>query len=1236
MGKPQSLDPEILYRIGHAHFRMANNTAALHFIRMAIAQRDNVPKWHYRLGFILEREGRYAEARERYEKAIALAPNELAWKKRIDNCQQHINQIPPSKHGKTYKLDETNKLEETYKRAAQLKKQALYYSAIDTLRTALSDNPNVGGLLKRLAEVYEVVQEYGLSAHYYERANMEDQNPELAFLAAYSYERAGQAEKAATLYELASQLEGHEGRQFGAGVFFQRRGLWHEAMQQYRSKAEKVTHSAELLFRLGMCHDRLYEWNSAERYYREALALEPDHPYRYYRLGFVCERGGKYALAIQAYSIAVASKHKDSPFWSYRLGYCLTVQARFEDACRAFIFSESKLFDKLAVRDELTVEPADGNVLLESRLSGISAERREVEAEAVGAIALSLREYRIAAMAFSMLVDAAPRHSKINFFRLGYAEYKQGNIRAAALAFSEMRLHQHTHGVNASSYDKDKGLSEVMSYAELSDFIPIRENTVLYESGHGSSINCNPFAIFENLIHQTDRDLWHVWVCKDPQRVPEAVRRHRRVIIVQKDTYQYRRHLASAKFLINNTSFPPYFVRRDGQKYLNTWHGTPLKTLGKDVKVGFFEHRNITRNLLQATHLIVPNEHTGRVLINSHEIEGLFTGKVALTGYPRVDKSLDITPARIESLRIQLGIEPGDDRPIVLYAPTWRGGLGTSHFDTDQLEKDLNSLQRFDRHVFFRAHRFAEDVIERSKVEARVVPANIDTNDLLSVVDTLVTDYSSIFFDYLPLRRPVIFYVPDLEEYQEQRGLYFQMENMPGALCRDLESLAAAVDEALLGGKTSDHTLALSEFCPMDDGFAAARAIEFFFDESDKHVIERPDNNKSTILFRQSFIPNGITSSFINLLNSLDKNRYRIVILFDANSIANNQDRIKLFEKLPKHVQRIARSGRQLFLAEERWLESKFSTQGHLHNTEQMNGVALSAQREFRRLFGSAEFDHLCEFDGYSRFWASIFAHGGENIKSRLIYMHNELEPEHRIKHPDLNGVFHLYPFFDRLISVSESVMVANRKAFADSLGLPSRKFTFANNMIDPDAVKSASMQPVPFSLEDWIGRDSYLIVTMGRLSPEKGHERLIRAFSLIAKRSPEAKLVIVGEGALRPILENLITDLGLEDRVLLLGMLANPFPVLALADGFILPSMHEGQGLALVEAMLLGKPVVATDIPGPRSLLSDGKGNLVKNNEQGVLEGLLMLTEGSVEVVPFEPAIYKQNAMDAFLSNLG
>src|SRR5690606_27467994 len=174
------------------------------------------------------------------------------------------------------------------------------------------------------------------------------------------------------------------------------------------------------------------------------------------------------------------------------------------------------------------------------------------------------------------------------------------------------------------------------------------------------------------------------------------------------------------------------------------------------------------------THLISPNPHTTGILLDSYDIRQISSARVAEVGYPRIDLTLNVSEARKAEIRAALGVS--GTRSVVLYAPTWRGSLEKVSYDVEKVEKDIEYLAaRHDCDIVFRGHHLLEKAfaINSERMEGIVAPAHIDTNELLSVVDVLITDYSSIFFDFLPLQRPVLYHCYDESEYRQHRGMYF-------------------------------------------------------------------------------------------------------------------------------------------------------------------------------------------------------------------------------------------------------------------------------------------------------------------------------------------------------------------------------------------------------------------------------------------------------------------------------
>src|SRR5699024_7259093 len=213
--------------------------------------------------------------------------------------------------------------------------------------------------------------------------------------------------------------------------------------------------------------------------------------------------------------------------------------------------------------------------------------------------------------------------------------------------------------------------------------------------------------------------------------------------------------------VINNTSWVQYYARREGQRYINTWHGTPLKTLGKRIGTGVLEHANVTRNFLNITDFLLPNEFVASKLWEDYDLYGLTTSAMKTIGSPRLDKLVRGDEQLRARVRHLLGIDPNDGRRVVLYAPTWRGSASDKGMNVEIVKDALEALSSVgDTLVLFRAHHLAESALNLKEMSGVVVPDAVDTYDLLQVVDVLVSDYSSLLIDFLVTQRPIVCFVP--------------------------------------------------------------------------------------------------------------------------------------------------------------------------------------------------------------------------------------------------------------------------------------------------------------------------------------------------------------------------------------------------------------------------------------------------------------------------------------------
>ena len=808
-----------------------------------------------------------------------------------------------------------------------------------------------------------------------------------------------------------------------------------------------------------------------------------------------------------------------------------------------------------------------------------------------------------------------------------------------------------------SQYIKNRGFRQRTQYAHFLTG-KLREQTVLYESYHGKNATGNVYALFLGLLKDPEySNFTHVWALNNPNdESAEMLRKYKNVRVIERNSTAYLKYVAQAKYLINDTSFPAYFNKRKEQVYINTWHGTPFKTIGSEVKgAAINAHGNIQHNFLHTDYLVSPNRYTAKKLLDSNHVTGIFEGQVLDAGYPRVDLTFQTDVLKMKE---QLGV--ATDKKIILFAPTWRD-LSTNRKEDDAkkvYETFLQLKDKFDDDytILLKVHYFVFEVFRQKGLSQYCVPEWIDTNALLSCVDILITDYSSIFFDFLPTKRPVLFYTYDQAQYEEERGVYFPFEDLPGPLCSTLEDLMFAIAniEDMHEKYNPQYQKMLQDFCYNDDGGATKRVIDTIFKGNPSpHLYQTKEQNKKKILiWGGGFLMNGITMSLISLLQHIDYNKFDVTLVFASK--LNDATRHNLMQINP-NTRIIYRPGTLNYLFHEVYLHTLVRYFGLGNKYMQKLMPKKLYQQEYKRVFGNATFDIAIDYCGYTPFWSLIFS--SSPIPRKSIYLHSDMASDAKrsvlgtMKHKkNFNIIFHLYRYYDQLIGVSKDATVTNKVHLA-SFGVAD-KIVNVDNALDTSRIldhlddvnvqtidgkdylitqQNVGISSIRLSGLSIPNKEHINFVTVARLSPEKDHAKLIEAFADVHRMNPQARLYILGDGALKNTLQRLINSLGLENKAFLMGALNQPFPFVNMCDCFVLSSNYEGQGLAVLEALTLQKPVISTDIPGPRGILQNNLGMLVENSKEGLAEGMNRFINEKPTYDTFDYVAYNEQALKAF-----
>lgn len=1024
---------------------------------------------------------------------------------------------------------------------------------------------------------------------------------------------SGNPIKASEQFRLAEAASTNENvKRFGVGHLIQKAGRWTEAAEAYRRQADGSPNDGELCYRTAQAYDYCYQWDEAIRWYRLAVSTDERKAKWHMRLGFALERSGDFVEASKFYRQAIDMQQV--PAWWFRLGVVLNALCDHAGAADALLRallgrSHNHWFFHDGAGHHFDQLADFSSAALKEKL--VSSKRKE--------------QWGTSAAASRALIDRSDSHDQSHYVDLGYSLVRMGRLEEGIDALIAARIDASTFGMDHAIFTRSGNRALLENYSLWRKALPVREKTIVYEAFGGASVACSPLALFRNLLTDPEFEKWiHVWALTDADSAPSEYSNLPNVIFIPKDSEVYARYLATAAYLVNNSTFPYWFTRRDGQKYLNTWHGTPLKTLGIKMNGRILEHANGARNFLQATHLVTPNAHTTRSTVDDFGVKGLIEHKICETGYPRADLVVAADSDRRDATKAALGVT--GDKPILFYAPTWRGTHGNVQVDVPRLQADLSALEKSGFDIVYRGHSMEQKALAGLTLDVKVAPAELDTNDILAVTDVLVTDYSSVFFEFIPRNKPIIFYAYDYEDYSRDRGFYLDIHDMPGRVVMDLEGLLAAIADTDIDSVR--YTQAAGEFCPHDDGGATERAKLFFFDKS---PAPKPTQSKKQILFYAGpFMANGITTSFCNLAAALKPSDADTYLAVDPQAVQKDERRARQVTRLPETMQVIGRVGMMPMTPEEKWVVNRALTMEAVASPEMTKVLARAHHNEFERVFSTIKFDAVVHFEGYNAFWSMLFANSGSPRK--IAYMHNDMYQEWLTKNPPLKYLFRSFRDYDALVSVSEMLRDHNRKAMSSLFRIDEEKFAWAPNLISPERIISQSLLPLDEDLVPWY-QGGATLTTVGRLSPEKDHQKLIKAFLLVSKEHQDAKLVILGDGPLRGALEHLVSELGLKEKVLLAGHRSNAFPAMRSSAGFVLSSNHEGQPMVLLEAMTLDLPIIATDIPGNRGVLQARYGKLVANTQEAIAQQLIaFLTVRSLDAEKFDPGSYSRSAMEAFL----
>jgi len=614
-------------------------------------------------------------------------------------------------------------------------------------------------------------------------------------------------------------------------------------------------------------------------------------------------------------------------------------------------------------------------------------------------------------------------------------------------------------------------------YTRMYEKLAIRPKEILFESKHGEDVAGNIFAMLKELM-QEEYSGYRIYLAMEQ----EYMARYRqllasygidRVEMINIRSKAYLRALASCKYLVTDTSFPTYFIKKEGQVYLNTWHGTPLKAMGRIVPQREYALGNVQRNFLIADYLIYQNDFAKEAFLTDYMIKDIYRGEALVSGYPR--NSVFFDSKRCIEIRRELKLE---DKQLIAYMPTWRGLLHKKE-TAKQLEMLGGYFARIDSMVtdsqvfFVKLHPYVKDQVDYSAYKhIRAFPAEYESYDFLTATDLLVTDYSSIMFDYGASGKNIILFAYDREEYEGGRGLYFELESLGLPIADTVEQLIEEINKSGRlepGSDKSPQQLGMQnypdfyqKFCSRDSKLTTRKVVQTLLyggDEAGANNFARAgsaqkagalvtkdlnqasaisSSDKETVLiFIKGLNKDHYTERLIAAINEIPSDKYDVYVCLTANSAKKHTHLLAEFRKEVRYFpigENVNYTRADYFICK---LYQRFGIS--LGAKKRLEKLCL---REIRKNFGDIRFDYAIHHSGSDSIMGQICSLSGKRTIYNFKHFDYKKYKEEGAYRRQVKRFTRLFPAFTAVVATKEFKLL--RKEADNVVYNEDRVFPFA------------------------------------------------------------------------------------------------------------------------------------------------------------------------------------------------
>ena len=766
----------------------------------------------------------------------------------------------------------------------------------------------------------------------------------------------------------------------------------------------------------------------------------------------------------------------------------------------------------------------------------------------------------------------------------------------------------------------------------------IDKNIIFIESKDGKDFVGNMLRIVEELSSGDYRDYKiYVYAEKDiSEKIKELQKNYNLKIhrVISNQTIATM-ILEKAKYIIVDSTLQQKYVKREGQIFVETWHGTPLKVMGRDNRSEEHLTGNVQYSFLVSDYLIYSNDYTKDKMTSAYMLEDIYDGKILMEGYPR--NSVFFNEKQKEEFKIKFGFE---NKEIFAYMPTFKGVI----YNRDD-EKQKDELNNFfinmdnnlnnNQILLVKLHPFNNKKIKFSKFKhIKPFPKGYETYDILNMADCLITDYSSVFFDFANTKRKIILFNYDEKEYLDYRGIYFPLSDLPFPKVQTVEDLIKELNLP----KDYDDEEFIKKFCQYDNPNSVKKLCRHIFNGEKvcKEIIFE-NNKKNILIFAGSLRSNNVTSSLLNFLSDFDSKNYNIYISFRYWDKYIRNNHLKIFDKFPGYVKTFSlKSDFYLTLSEQRAYKKFLKS----NNKNIPKTVEKMFKRELIRYYDKFPFDVVLNFEANNSDQILLFSYSDAK-KIHFVFedLLEKSKKNNRLNSSALNEAFSNY---DNVVVDSPNLVEPVNKIVKnkDKVKIVHKLYNYEemiNNskgdvLIDKDTLMVTSN---PCGIKGVLESKGRKFISIGNYSKSKDNESLLKAFDKFCDDYPDAQLILVGNGGnLYNKTKSWRAGLKHWQNVTLINGISNYLPILKECDLFISSSKSESSFLSIIEADVLNIPVLATRIDD-FEWMKKFDGFLVESNEDGLLEGMNAFMDEKINLMNIDVEQHNEKALEEFYSIL-